>query len=119
MFTSIHPKLPMRDKAASRAYYVDLLGFEELGMSDFKEYLMVKKDNIEIHFFLFKELDPKENYGQIYIRTNNISGLYQWYIDNKVPIHPNGMLQAKPWGQVEFSVLDPDNNLITFGQGVN
>jgi hypothetical protein len=31
-------------------------------------------------------------------------------------IHPNGKLQTKPWGQKEFSILDPDNNLLTFGQ---
>lgn len=33
-------------------------------------------------------------------------------------IHPNGPLQTKPWGQREFALLDPDNNLITFGQGI-
>ncbi|OJY92489.1 MAG: hypothetical protein BGP14_14960 [Sphingobacteriales bacterium 44-15] len=26
--------------------------------------------------------------------------------------------QIKPWGQKEFSLLDPDSNLLTFGQGV-
>jgi len=27
-----------------------------------------------------------------------------------------GHLEKKPWGQKEFSMLDPDNNLLTFGQ---
>lgn len=31
-------------------------------------------------------------------------------------IHPNGHLALKPWKQKEFSLLDPDNNLLTFGQ---
>jgi hypothetical protein len=44
--------------------------------------------------------------------------LYQTFLDNKVAIHPNGNLATKPWGQREFSVLDPDNNLLTFGQGI-
>jgi hypothetical protein len=26
-------------------------------------------------------------------------------------------LETKPWGQREFSLLDPDNNLLTFGEG--
>ena len=30
--------------------------------------------------------------------------------------HPNGPLETKPWGQKEFSILDPDNNLLTFGE---
>jgi hypothetical protein len=37
---------------------------------------------------------------------------------NKTPIHPNGKLQNKPWGQREFALLDPDNNLLTFGQSL-
>lgn len=31
-------------------------------------------------------------------------------------IHPNGGLETKPWGMKEFAVLDPDHNLITYGQ---
>ena len=73
MLTTIHPKLPMRDKTATRNYYINQLGFQEFGSADFDGYLMVAKDNIQIHFFEFKELDPKENYGQVYIRTDAIN----------------------------------------------
>lgn len=118
MLTKIHPKLPMRNKVATHDYYVNILGFQVLGSSDFEAYLMLKKDEIEIHFFEFKDLDIKENYGQIYIRTTNINELYQSFLDRKIEIHPNGHLQIKPWGQREFSLLDPDNNLLTFGQSL-
>jgi hypothetical protein len=79
---------------------------------------MVKKDNIQIHFFEFKELDPKENYGQVYIRTDDIDRFYQSLSDKNISIHPNGHLEIKPWKQKEFSLLDPDNNLLTFGQSL-
>jgi hypothetical protein len=118
MLTDIHPKLPMRNKEITKAYYLNQLGFQLFGDGDFDDYLMVQKDHIQLHFFEFKELDPKENYGQVYIRTNDIDRLYQTFLDNKVAIHPNGNLATKPWGQREFSVLDPDNNLLTFGQGI-
>jgi len=116
MFTEIHPKLPMRDKAITRDYYINKLGFRENETEDYEGYLMLHKDKIEIHFFEFKALDPKENYGQVYIRTDDIDGFYQTLKDKNVPIHPNGPLQTKPWGQREFSLLDPDKNLLTFGQ---
>lgn len=116
MLTNIIPKLPMRDKASTKAFYLNELRFKELG--DYGDYLMVGKDDIEIHFFEFKELDPKENYGQVYIRTDDIENLYKSLVDNKIEIHPNGHLQSKPWGQKEFSLLDPDNNLLTFGQSI-
>lgn len=116
MLTDIHPKLPMRDKAITKDFYLNNLGFKEV--NDYGDYLMVGKDNIEIHFFEFKELDPKENYGQIYIRTNDIDKLYQLLLDTNTAIRPNGHLQTKPWGQKEFAILDPDNNLLTFGQNI-
>ena len=118
MLTDIVPKLPMRDKAGTKDFYLKKLHFKEFGDADYDGYLMIGKDNIQIHFFEFKELDPKENYGQVYIRTNDIDNFYQSLLDRKVTIHPNGALQTKPWGQKEFSLLDPDNNLLTFGQRV-
>lgn len=118
MLNTVHPKLPMRSKSETRDFYVDRLGFRETGSESFEEYLMVKKDNIEIHFFAFKDLVPTENYGQIYIRTEAIDDVYQTFVKNNVAIHPNGDMQIKPWGQKEFSVLDPDNNLLTFGQSL-
>lgn len=118
MLTAINPKLPMRDKSITRDYYVNKLGFTDAGSADFDGYLIVQKDNVQIHFFGFPELDPKENYGQVYIRSNDIEQLYLSMADSKVDIHPAGHLQVKPWGQKEFSLLDPDNNLLTFGQAV-
>jgi hypothetical protein len=118
MLTEINPKLPMRNKAVTQAFYLNQLGFEEFGSADFDGYLMVQKDKIQIHFFEFEALNPAENYGQVYIRTNDIEALYQSFLDKNISIHPNGRLQTKPWGQKEFSILDPDNNLLTFGQSV-
>lgn len=118
MLLALHPKLPMRNKEITRNYYINQLGFEQAGAGDFPGYLMVKKDNIEIHFFEFKDLNPNENYGQVYIRTKDISRIYQTLLDNKTGIHPNGLLETKPWGQREFSLLDPDNNLLTFGESI-
>lgn len=108
----------MRDKTATRQFYIDQLGFREPGPVDYDGYLMLQKDNIEIHFFEFKELNPDENYGQVYIRTTGIDALYQSLLDNKVNIHPNDPLQIKPWRQREFSLLDPDKNLLTFGESI-
>lgn len=115
MLTDTHPKLPMRDKSITKDFY-HRLGFQNLGIADYDGYLMLTKDRIQLHFFEFKELDPAENYGQVYIRTDDIDALYQDMLDKELAIHPAGHLQTKPWGQREFSMLDPDNNLLTYGQ---
>ncbi len=113
MLKNISPKLPMRDKQTTRDFYINKLGFIEFGASDYDGYLMVEKDDIQIHFFEFKNLNPTENYGQVYIRTNDIDQLYEFYNAKNIIHTP---LENKPWMQLEFSILDPDNNLLTFGQ---
>ncbi len=118
MLTEIHPKLPMRDKNITRDYYMNQLGFKVFGSADYDGYLMMQKDSIQLHFFEFKALEPKENYGQVYIRTDNIDQFYQSLLENQTRIHPNGRLEIKPWGQKEFSLLDPDSNLLTFGESI-
>lgn len=118
MLTDINPKLPMRNKVITRDFYLNKLDFQEFGSADYDGYLMVQKDSIQIHFFEFKELDPKENYGQVYIRTDDIDEWYQLALEKKLSVPEAGHLQIKPWRQKEFSLLDPDNNLLTFGQSV-
>ena len=44
--------------------------------------------------------------------------LYNKLIDSGISIHPNGKLEKKPWNQMEFSIIDPNGTLLTFGQFV-
>jgi hypothetical protein len=71
--------------------WADILGFEDTGGPDYKKYLIVEEEGVEIHFFEFKELEPNENYGQVYIRTDDIDGLYQYFLSNRVAIHPKSL----------------------------
>lgn len=118
MLLSVHPTLPMRNKLLTLRYYVDQLEFDLVGEDIYSDYLMLKKDYVEVHFFLFEELEPLENYGQIYIRTDDIRTFYTHLVERGVAIHPNAPLKQRPWGQFEFALLDPDHNLITVGQPV-
>ncbi len=113
MLNTICPKLPMRNKSVTKEFYVNQLGFKVLGNTDYPDYLMLVKDQIEIHFFLFKELDPKENYGQVYVRVSEIEKEFE-VLKAKGIVYKS--LESKPWQQKEFSILDPDNNLLTFGE---
>jgi catechol 2,3-dioxygenase-like lactoylglutathione lyase family enzyme len=113
MLKTICPKLPMRNKTVTKEFYLNKLGFQQWG-GDYPDYLMLVKDEIEIHFFEFKDLNPKENYGQVYIRVGEIEKEFNLAQQNGVTYK---LLESKPWGQKEFSVLDPDNNLLTFGEG--
>ncbi len=114
MLVEIHPKLPMRNKAITQDFYINKLGFSKFG-GDYEDYLMVQKDKIQIHFFQFTDINPLENDGQVYIRVEDIDGLFQDL--KKREVKCSG-LEHKPWMQREFSLLDPDHNLLTFGEPV-
>jgi catechol 2,3-dioxygenase-like lactoylglutathione lyase family enzyme len=117
MLTVVHPMLPMRNKQITRDFYVGQLGFSSLN-DNFPQYLMLQKDKIEIHFFLFETLNPLEHDGMCYIRTDKVEEWYQLAVDKKLDIPELGHLQIKPWNQKEFALRDPDNNLLTFGENM-
>lgn len=114
MLTRALPKLPMRDAAATRTYYVGQLGFRVA--ADYGDYLLMARDEVELHFFLFRGLDPLTNYGQVYLVCRDVDALHGQLRDAGVSIHPNAPLADRPWGMREFALLDPDRNLLTFGQ---
>lgn len=118
MLQTIIPKLPMSNRARTEEFYVKVLGFHPLSDAIYNDYLMLVKDQIEIHFFLFEQIIAEDNYGQVYIRTHNIDKVYADFLHHKVTIHPQGALSTKLWGQREFSILDPDSNLLTFGESI-
>ncbi len=114
MLTHVHPKLPMREREATLDFYCRQLGFSLL--ADYGNYLLLVRDQVEIHFFEHRTLNIYENYGQVYIRCNQLEQLYNELVAQAVPMPAGTKLEAKPWGQKEFSVLDPDHNLLTFGE---
>ena len=116
MFQSVHPKLPMRSIAATKSFYVDKLGFAEV--ADYGFYLIVIREGVELHFFEFGALVPEDNYGQVYIRVSDIDRLHGSFREAGVKLLPKEQPENKPLGQREFSLLDPDHNLLTFGQEV-
>ncbi len=108
----------MRDKAATKAFYINGLGFHDIGSVDFNDYLILSRDGFELHFFRHATLNPLENYAQLYLRTANIHALNALALANNLTFSSGGHLENKPWGQLEFSLLDPDHNLVTFGQAI-
>jgi hypothetical protein len=39
-------------------------------------------------------MDPKENYGQVYIRNDKIDEFYAFLLERQILIHPNGQLDT-------------------------
>jgi uncharacterized glyoxalase superfamily protein PhnB len=117
MIKSVAPKLPYIDAQKTKDYYINQLGFKL--MSEYSDYIIMEKDSIELHFFAFPKLKPSKSDFIIYLRIDEgIETFYENLQEIGLVIHPNGKLTIQPWNQKEFSLLDPNGTLLTFGLSV-
>lgn len=116
MLQTIIPKIPFIDKEKTLNYYKNL---DFILTSDYGDYLILENNQLEIHFFHYPSLEKEKSDFMLYIRCSEIENLYQNLQDNEVEIHPNGPLETKPWEQKEFSLIDPNGTLLTFGESSN
>ena len=105
------PKLASLDIERSLAFF-ERLGFKRRG--SYPDYGIIERDGVQIHFWLCTDARiPKETACRIAV--DGIEHLFETFSAKGV-IHPNGHLALKPWGVWEFSILDPDGNLVTLQQ---
>jgi uncharacterized glyoxalase superfamily protein PhnB len=107
----------MKDLIETKRYYTEKLHFIVLGEFG-SDYLIMAKDEVEIYFFHFPQLIETDNYGMCHVRVENIDALFDDLSINQVTFASSGKLEEKPWGQKEFSIVDINGNLLTFGQPV-
>ena len=116
MITAIIPKLPYIDKEKTLSFYKKIDFVLEV---DYGDYCIISKDKVEIHLFSYPKINPLKSDFMIYIRLNvNLEKYYIQLQEKQIEIHPNGKLEKKTWNQMEFSILDPNGTLLTFGQSL-
>lgn len=108
------PILASRDIAETVDFY-GTLGFavvrlhEEFG----PPYLLVRRDDVELHFVHSPGTDPAESHGGCYLRLADTQAVYEEWEPRGVPgLHPP---RDTPWGMREFFVVDPSGNLLRIG----
>lgn len=115
MIHSVIPKLPFIDKQKTIVFYTKL-GYTV--RADYVDYVVITSEHTELHLFSFPTLQPAKSDFMIYLRVADVELLYQDIQQQGIAIHPNGKLEVKLWKQKEFSVIDPNGTLLTFGQPV-
>ena len=112
------PILPSRSIAATVDFY-QRLGFKGGAHDHDKDYAILTKGSIELHFFKHPTLVPEDSYAGCYVRVVNVERIYQDFLASQLPqtgIPRVDQLENKPWGLREFAVLDLDGNLLRIGQ---
>lgn len=117
MLEKLCPILPTRDIAAAEAFWARL-GFVKVYRED-AQYLLMKREGAEVHFFYHPKLDPAANDHGAYLRPSDIRALSAEWATLGLPtrdIPRFEPVQDKPWGMAELALVDPDGNLIRAGQ---
>lgn len=111
------PLLPSRSIAATLAFY-ERLGFAGEAMAG-DTYAIATRGELELHFFLHRELRPEQSHFQCYLRVGDANALHRAFAKAGLPA--NGIprltpVETKPWGMLEFALVDGDGTLLRAGQ---
>lgn len=105
------PVLASLDMPRTLDFYGSVLGFRTQHFEDFSYGIAVRGET-ELHFWACNDKHIAEN-TSCYIRVKDIEAVHQ-ELSARLP-----SLQAvvhTAWGMDEIFVIDPDGNLIKFGQ---
>lgn len=108
---SVVPVLASLDITKTIQFYCSVFGFTKI-YEEPAVYGIVQRDTVQIHFWACSEKHIAENTA-CRVNVKEIDALYAEF-EPKGVIHPNAPLQEKPWGTLEFGIVDEDGNLITF-----
>jgi catechol 2,3-dioxygenase-like lactoylglutathione lyase family enzyme len=108
------PNLPSRDFAATVRFYARL-GFVETFRDD--GWLILERGPIQLEFFPWPQLNPRENIASCCIRVADADWLYAAFREGLSQALNCGIPRitppmSQPWGLREFAVVDPDGNLL-------
>lgn len=116
MLEKLSPILPTRKIADAETFYARL-GFRTVYRDN--QYLLLKRDNAELHFFLHEKLTAETNDHAAYLRPSDIDALSAEIAALGLPRHGIPRFEPaeiKPWRMKELAIVDPDGNLIRAGQ---
>ncbi|AKJ69460.1 glyoxalase [Pandoraea thiooxydans] len=108
------PVLASLDIARTLKFFNEVLGFRTRHLDDFS-YGMAARGDVEIHFWLCDDKRIAEN-TSCYVRVDDI---YAFHAELKPKMPTLQDVAQRAWGMAELYVIDPDGNLIKFGQSIN
>ena len=105
------PVLASLNMARTLAFYADVLGFTTHHVEGYT-YGIAVRGGTELHFWDCADPHIAQN-TSCYLRVDDIAAVYQELIQRLPGLQP---VAHTAWGMDELYVIDPDGNLIKFGQ---
>jgi catechol 2,3-dioxygenase-like lactoylglutathione lyase family enzyme len=116
------PILPARNLDETRSFY-EKLGFASWhGGRGSREYEIISRGHLVVHFFAEPGLTPSENDTSCYWRVRDADRFYWEFARLNLPSEGIPRLTApmdQPWGMREFTLVDPSGNLVRVGHDLD
>lgn len=113
------PILPSTDLDRTTEFYAQL-GFAVAGRYPAPDdYLIVRRDGIELHFWQAGDIVPDRSIAACYLRVHDVDALLNDWRQAGLPAQGIPRLSGvedKPWGMREFHIVDHDGTLLRVGQ---
>ena len=110
-FKSSSPVFPSLDLDRSIEFYTRVFHTTSVVYGD---YAVLDSGDFSIHLWKCDDKNIAEN-TSCYIYVDNVDELYTKLKPLNV-VHPNGDIEDKFFGLREFAIVDPDGNLLKFGE---
>ncbi len=104
------PQVPASNVKQSLEFYSQKLGFGD--QWQFNQNYGGVRTPFELNFCHYDDPDFAKNYVMRF-EVDDLESQYRRCQGHGI-VHPQGLLERKPWGVEEFSVLDPSGVLIVF-----
>ena len=117
MFESICPIFPSSNFEKTAKFF-QVLGFKLAFQYEEEGYLILVRDQVELHFFRAANVDPYTSDHGAFVRVENANDLSKEFAKNGLPqqgIPRVVTAEDKPWGICELAIVDPDGNLLRLG----
>ncbi len=115
--------VPVRDVAATIAFYVDILGFEKREQSPDGVYGLVARGDVGVMLLATQDVEALKATASnisIYIWVKGLDAFY-YSLQGKLETLGEDRVRApfdQPYGMREFHVKDPDGCLLFFGEEI-
>jgi len=111
VWISVTPELPVADVREAQCWYRDVLGWKIGWLAEDESYGALYVETLEIFLRRAAVLRPG---GVTCVRVSDVESVYAACREAGGKV--TSELETKPWQMNEFSVADPDGNVLRIGQ---
>jgi catechol 2,3-dioxygenase-like lactoylglutathione lyase family enzyme len=115
------PILPARDLEETIEFYQGLGFTLAYRHPELDDYIILRRDKLELQFFRWPQLDTQATFAGSYLRVTDVEAVYQSFAAARLPARGTpslGGIRRRAWAMREFHLVDCNGNLLRVGEPI-